>query len=581
MEQMIGISDYLRILRRRSTLLWSVFGAVFVIAVLVTLALPSVYTSSGTILIEQQEIPAEMIKSTIGGYAAERMQIISQQVMTTANLGGIIQKYNLYPDERKRDTLATVVDQMREDIVLTPVSANVVDPKSGKPTTATIAFTLAYSNKSPELAQRVANELATLFLNENLKQRTQQTREASRFLAAEAEKWQAQVTQLENELSSFKGKYGEVLPELTQINQQAMLRAEQQLSEFDQRIRVQEERRIALQGQLAQLSPNSTLYSTEGRPILGNESRLKSLEAEYVSRSASYGPDHPDIIKMKKEIEALRKEVTSTETAASLAARQQQQQAELQSLRERYSADHPDVKRLERQIAETESALARASSQQNQRAALASKPDNPVYIQMQAQLQAAESELKSLQLSRKQVETKIAELEQRMKQMPEVEQQYRKLTADLESARKSYADISAKQVQAQLSEVLEKEQKGERFTLVEPPPLPENPTSPNRPAILFLGLVLAVAAGVGSVATRESLDETLHGAASVNAVLGLSPLATIPYILTERDLGSQRRQRRLVLVMLLMLAVVLLAVIHFFIMPLDIIWFSALRRLGI
>jgi len=514
MEQMIGISDYLRILRRRRVLLWSVFGVVFVIAVLVTLALPSVYTSSGTILIEQQEIPAEMVKSTVGGYAAERMQVISQQVMTTANLGAIIQKYNLYADERKRDTLATVVEQMREDILLTPVSANVVDPKSGKPTTATIAFTLAYSNKSPELAQRVANELATLFLNENLKQRTQQTREASRFLTAEAEKWQTQVTQLENELSSFKGKHGEVLPELAELNQQAMLRAEQQLSEFDQRIRVQEDRRIALQGQLAQLSPNSTLYSTEGKPILGNESRLKSLEAEYVSRSASYGPDHPDIIKMKKEIEALRKEVASTETAASLAARQQQQQAELQSLRERYSADHPDVKRLERQIAETESALSRASSQQSQRAALASKPDNPVYIQMQAQLQAAESELKSLQLSKKQAEAKIGELEQRMKQMPEVQQQYSKLLAELDSARKNHADISAKQVQAQLSEALEKEQKGERFTLVEPPPLPEDPASPNRPAILFLGLMLAAAAGVGTVAMRENIDQSLYGAAS-------------------------------------------------------------------
>ena len=208
----------------------------FLISVAVAVLLPSVYKSTATILIEQQEIPADLVRSTISSYADQRIQVISQQVMTRANLMRIVEKYNLYPSYRASKTTEEMLERLAKDIKLDILKADVIDQRSGAKTNATIAFSLSYEGETPAVAQRVANELVTLFLSENLKNRQQKTAETSTFLADEAAKLSEHCRRHEAKLAAFKAKNMGRLPELVQLNMQLRDRADNEIKEVDRQI---------------------------------------------------------------------------------------------------------------------------------------------------------------------------------------------------------------------------------------------------------------------------------------------------------------------------------------------------------
>src|SRR5262249_57916150 len=149
--------DYLAIGRRRLRVaVWS-FVIVLAIGTATAVLIPPVYRSSATILIEQQEIPQDLVRSTISSFADQRIQQIKQRVMTTTNLLNIIREHGLYADEIDRKPREAILEKMRDDIHLNLISADVVDPRSGRPAQATIAFTVSYDNRSADRAVRVAN----------------------------------------------------------------------------------------------------------------------------------------------------------------------------------------------------------------------------------------------------------------------------------------------------------------------------------------------------------------------------------------------------------------------------------------
>ena len=186
LEQTLDLGDYLAAFRRRKGLILTVAGIVFLIGLVTAFVWPPTYQSSSTILIEEQDIPSELIQSTVTSYAAQRIQVISQRVMARSNLMEIVEKYDLYEKERKRYTTEEVLMSMREDIGIDMITAEVMDPRTGRPGVATIAFSLGFKSNSPQQAQKVASELTTLYLNENLKSRTEKAAETYDFLTAEA-----------------------------------------------------------------------------------------------------------------------------------------------------------------------------------------------------------------------------------------------------------------------------------------------------------------------------------------------------------------------------------------------------------
>jgi polysaccharide biosynthesis transport protein len=582
MEDIKGLGDYLSILGRRKKQLIIPAILILVASALLAFGLPSIYQSKATILIEQQEIPADLVRSTVTSYAGERIQIISQRVMTTDNLSKIINEYGLYKDERKTTSMSMLVEKMRKEVNLEMISADVVDPRSGRPTTATIAFTLSFNNENPRTSQKVTSELVSLFLNANLERRTKSAIETTGFLATESTKLEQRVAELEASLAEFKERNINNLPELQQLNIQLMERAERELKDVAQQIRTLDERKVYLSSELAQISPNTEMISTDGRRILGPEDRLKVMQSEFVTLASRYSSTHPDLIKMKKEIAALRREVGATDEAAELRLQIKELKTERAAMQERYSKQHPDVKKVARNLEQAQQALKKAIKERKQeQISNEIEPDNPVYIQLETQLKATEGELKSLQVLRGELKEKLHEFEDRLIKSPQVEREYRDLTRDYDNAMGKYKEVKAKQLEAELAEALERENKGERFSLIEPPLLPEKPSKPNRIAILFLGFIFSMAGGVGTVAVTEAMSDAIKDTQGLMQVTGEPPLITIPYIEVEAERAKKVAIRRRLILAVLVAGVSAVALFHFLVMPLDVLWFVLMRRLGV
>ncbi len=579
-EDIKGLSDYIAALKRRKVQLITTAFIILVISVSIALLWPPTYRSAATILIEQQEMPSDLVRSTVTSYADQRIQVIKQRVITSANLQRIVEQFGLYAEELKTESMLMMLEIMRENIVVEMITADVVDPKNGKPVSATIAFTISFDYEYPTMAQKVANELVSLFLNENLKQRSSLAGEASDFLSDEAVKLNNQVAALEAELASFKEKNVNRLPELVQLNLQLMERTDRELTEAQRQIRTLNERKIYLTSELALITPNSMLFSSDGRRIFSTEDRLKDLQSKYITAAAVYTEGHPDLKKMRKELDALKKEVQPEGMALELQTKLKSLNTQRVELTEQYSDQHPDVKKIQSSIKSMQLVLDQELIKEKPENTLTSKPDNPAYIQLQAQLETAESDLSSFYKMKKELEAKINEYEKRITESPQVEKKYRNLARDYENALAKYQEIKAKQMEAELAETLEKQNKSERLSLVEPPQLPEEPESPNRRAIMFLGFIFSLVGGFGIAATTEALDSSIHGARGVVKVVGMPPLAVIPLITNLAD-RRQKALRRLISVALVMLVIAGSCVlIHLFFMPLDVLWYSILRRLG-
>jgi uncharacterized protein involved in exopolysaccharide biosynthesis len=297
-----------------------------------------------------------------------------------------------------------------------------------------------------------------------------------------------------------------------------------------------------------------------------------------VSLGARYSADHPDVVRVRKEIAALAQEVDASAGADELNALYESARAELAAAREKYSDEHPDVQRLRRIVAELEAQLESASSSPVPAAESASP--NPAYVELNARAAVADAELATLRVRHAELRAKVAEYEGRLTQTPQVEREYRNLSRDYENAVAKYQEIRAKQMEAQLAEKLESEQKGERFTLIEPPLLPETPARPNRLAIGFLGMLLSVFGGVGAAAAAEAGDSTIRGMREVARLVGEPPLCAIPLIESRRDRLRKVVRRLLALAAVLAAAAAVASWVHVRVAPLDVAWFVLLNRLG-
>ena len=566
-EQPLSLDDYRAIFRRRKWQFIVPAALVILVAAAVAIGLPSVYRSSATILVEQQEIPADLVRSTVTSYAGERIEIISQRVMTAENLGRIIEEYDLYPDLRRNTDLATAVRRMREDVGREMINARFADPHSGRPRSATIAFSVSYDSRSPKLAQEVTQAIASLYLEKNLRERQRRAQESTAFLEQEAARLREAVAALERELASFKERHGDRLPELMRLNLDLMQRTEDRLRATNQEITSLDEQVIFLASELALTEPYSAEYDASGKRVMTPADRLKTLEAEYVGIASRYSAAHPDRKRIEREIAALRKMVGGGANLNDLRRQLQEQQSELQSLRERYSPDHPEVKRLEGAIEASRTRLAEAGGEDlGDRVADA---DNPAYIQLRARFEAAEAKLASLQGVKADLEAKLKEYETRILESPQIEREYKQLVREHDLAVNAYNEIMAKLNTVRLAESLETESRGERFSLIDPADLPASPHQPDRMALLFFGFVLAIGSGVGNLAFREATDQRLYGPRAIEAVTGARPLAVIPRIETDDDRKRHSRRSAALALSIAVGVVLVVAWFHFFVVPLQ------------
>lgn len=517
------VHDVFAFLARRKWIFLAAFVPVLLVAAALAFGLPPVYLSQATILVEQSTIPEETVQPA-AGYVDEQIQVVTQRVLSATGVADWVARFGLYPDESR----SRVIEQFRADTVVEPITAEVVDRRTNRLSQATIGFTLGYRAASPELAQAVTSELADAFLTENARARMQRATDTSRFLEREAERLARDMAETEERIAAFKSEHGDALPDQYALNVQALERTERELEEAQRLSRDLRAQRDLLRNQLAVTDRYAPIYSETGAPILGAAVRLDELRQQYASFIARYGPEHPDVIRARREIDAL----TAGETAGTRAAIDTQiatLEAELDAYRDRgYSAVHPDVQRAESSLAALREERGRTPAD-----APARTPDNPEYIRLQLESQAADTSLAAAEQRRAALETRLADLENRLAAAARVEQEWLLLNRGYESTRAEFLEIKRRSTEARLSERLEESNQGDRFTLIESATLPERPVEPNRLAIMFLGMVLALGSGIGLAALTDAVDKTVRGSRDLLATTGLKPLVVVPLIEVE------------------------------------------------
>lgn len=568
-----------QIARRRRVPIIVTTAVIFLASVAVAYLWPPVYKSTATILIEEQEIPTDIVRSTITSYADQRIETIKQQVMTRATLLKFIDEFGLYKKLRQTSSTEDVLERFTDDIKVEVVNVKIIDKRTQAPTQATIAFTLSYEGESPQVAQKVANELTSLFLGENLKTRERHANETTEFLRKEEERLAQRIRDIQEQLSAVKQRAEGALPELTSLNMTMLNQAERELIDIDREIRSWEERKTYLEGELATLKPHTPIIAASGERILDSSERLRALRAQYASMTGYLSPEHPDIIHIQQQIAALERDLAEQETPEELQKRLTGERARLATLLDTYGEEHPDVIQAKRSIASLEQELERVSKAGYRKVEV--KPENPAYINIQAQLTTANSSLQALKKSREGIKKRVEEYAKRLERTVNFEPTYLDLIRNREEAIRKHEEITSRLLEAEVSKDLEIERKGERFSLIDPPQLPEKPERPNRPVILILGLILAIGGGAGSGALFEQLDRSIRGEQHLGSLAGLPPLAVIPYLANEDDLRRLARRRYGVAVAGIGVVVLLAVSVHILFYPLDVIWYAAMRKLGL
>ncbi len=511
------IVDVIEIVRRRRRAILLPAVAIFAIAAAVAFLLPRKYQSATTILIEEQEVPREYVSANITTFADQRLQTINQRIMSTTRLLELIGRFNLYADRKDKEPVDEIVARMREDIKFNTISADVIDPRTGRPAQATIAFSITYEGRSPETVQRVANELASLYLQENLKTREKQSLETSKFMAEEMKSVQTALADLDGKIAAYKEKYTSSLPELSQVNLQALDQVERDLTRISDQLRTLRERESYLQEQLASIPPDLAHQEKE---------TLKELRVKLVDLKTRLSEEHPDVINTRATIRELEERLRKSGGAVG-----------------------------------------------------GTRPDNPAYINLAAQLAGTQSEIAS---SRRQVDSlqeRRAILRKRLEASPRVEEGYQALLAQRNNLQGKYDELTRKALDAKVAHGLEEEQLGERFSIVDAARLPEKPSSPNVPAILLIGLILGLGTGVGAAAVQESTDFTVRSPEKLQRGTAFPVLAAIPEIVTEADAARHKGKRLYVLVGALCLLAAGVLAFSVYVMDLDVLLAKVMRRI--
>jgi uncharacterized protein involved in exopolysaccharide biosynthesis len=569
--------DYIDALKRRGKPAAIMAAVLLLVGIVGIVVWPNAYTSTAVILIEDPEIPPGLVPTTVTTFASRQIQYINQRVMTRSNLAGIIEKFDLFKEERKYlPTLLLVPDVEKS------MSIDIIDVQqpnaSGQQVASTIAFRLGFEHEKPETARAVANELVSLYMGENVRSRTEQTAQTSRFMEEEVTRLDGEVRDLEAQIAKVKQDNEGSLPELMAFNMQVAQNLTNEIQEIDRQLQATRENKIMLDAELAKLNPVGTTVLPDGKAVTSPEDQLKALQTQLAMLEGRYSADHPDVLRTRRDIEAVKSQLGTDIDLGDSTAVLANARSELAKAREKYGPDHPEVKSLERQVAALEAQPATSRSD----ARLGSlKADNPVYIQIRAQRETMESQERSLVSKQAELRARRDEVERKAVRSSDVEKQLSALYRRLNSATQSYQATREKAFVSKMGQAMETQSKGERFSLVEPPDTPLLPSSPNRPVLLALLIVMVLAVGLGWPQVAESMDGSITSARALERVQGAPPIAEIPLIETAEDHKHVRKVRIGALLVAPAVLFVLLMLVHFFFIKLDVLWYVLLRKFGI
>ena len=468
-----GLSAYAPILRRRATYIAIIVPVFILLAVYLAFALTPLYQATATILLEPSSVDPKVVTTTVLSYSNQQIEIVQGRVMTMDTLKALVKEYDPYPKSGW-----TTFDKAQK--VLEETSVERVDPVTLKPLQESNAFSLHYRNPDNDRAAEITKRLAALFLTYNQTSRQQAAQGAAKFLASQAQDVNRQMRAIDEEIKGFKNEHGDALPEYVARNEASIDREQHDLDNIQQEILRTEEKESLLAVQLTQTSPNMITNA-------GDMTDLPTVRARLAEAQQRYTPDHPEVKRLKQALQQLSAEQSAVTGNGIVAT-----------------------------------------------------ANNPLYLTTANQLQSARKELATLRSQAAKKSALIDSYEQMLRRTPGVEREYADIQRRRNSLQTTYQAIQDKLQNAQIAQNFETEQGGERFTLIRAAFPPRLPVYPNRVGLILLGIVLGGLFCAIAIVIAEASDSNIRDARDLPMFGDAQLLASIPKILNTHD----RRRRR-------------------------------------
>ena len=492
-SRQLTVGEYLAILRRR--MWWIIVPAVLgpIIGYGISLKLPSRYTSQTLVLVEEQKVPESFVKPVITDLLEQRLATMQEQILSRSRLQPIVERFGLYADQ-PRLSIDDKIELTRKATEVKPVRADFGSP-------GIEGFYVSFTAQNARLAQQVCGELTSMFMEENLRVREQRAQGTTDFLGSQLEDAKRGLDEQDAKLATFKRKYIGQLPGEDQGNFNMLNSLNSQLDAATQA--------------LNQLQQNRTY----------TESMLSTQLQSWQNLQANNG---------------------SSATPETLDQQLAKDQEQLSALESKYTETHPDVVRLKNDIAQLkkkiqeQGATAKAAPKEQPRTG----PEPAQVQQLRAQLVGMQQAIRDKEKEQARIQQQIQVYQARIQLSPVVEEEYKQLTRDHESALEFYNDLLKKKNQSEMATDLEKRQEGEQFRVLDPPNLPERPTFPKRPLFAAGGLGAGFALGLVIVFLLEFTKKSIRNEKDVLFYLQLPTLATIPDLDSDSDRDHGKRAGR-------------------------------------
>lgn len=480
------ISQILSNLYRRKGLIISVFIVVLLLAAYLASVLPEIYRSSTLIVVTPQRVPTSFIASTVTIDLNERMQSIIQEILSRTQLEKIIQEFDLYSFETK-GSIEERIERLRRKIKVELRRNNV--------------FELSFESENPEKAKQVTSRLASLFIDQNLQVREQQAEGTKSFINAEAERLRKELEEQEKVVNQYKAAHRYELPDQLDTNLRSLEQLRREIEANSLRLAALQERKGILQKQTVEsdilgmdLLGGSLLGSEVGGATENVQVQMKKKELD--SLLQRYSSKHPDVVRLKKEIQAL--EAVSKDTVSSKPAN---------------SATSPSV--------------------------------NPLKQVLQTQITDIDSEIQALRSQGERMRSQVGVHQARVDNTPIRAIEISKISRGYEITLKKYQDLLAKSLESELSENMERKLKGEQFQVLDAANFPLRPVRPDRKMIILVGLFAGLASGVTLAFLLDNLNTSFKRSEDINSYVNVPLLATIPTLITRGTVLEQRRAQGL------------------------------------
>lgn len=455
--------------------------------------LPNQYMSDTLILVVPQQVPETYVRSTVTTRIEDRLQTITQQILSRTRLERIIQDFNLYPELRKTAIMEDVVERMRGSIAVQVVKGD--------------AFRVSFTSDDARTAMRVTERLASLFIEENLRDREVLAEGTNQFLEAQLEDARRRLVETEHKVEEYKKQYDGQLPEQREANMQGLHNVEMQLQALIDSVNRDRDRKLAIERAIADMEAAEVIaVPTPSAPL----SAAKDADGLPLGATAA------------QQLEAA--------------------QTQLQGMRMRLKEEHPDVARQKRLIADLQKkvdaeALARPVSAP---ATAAETFKKNRLAEGRAELQKVDKQIADKTDAEQKLRASMGNYQKRIESAPARDAELTELTRDYRTLQTMYTSLLAKKEDSKVAANLERRQIGEQFKILDPARLPERPSSPNRRQLQMMGIGLAVGLGIALAGLIEYLDKTLKSEVDVRAALNLVVLAGIPILPEVRRRGDRR-----------------------------------------